>query len=116
MIDVSVLTPEERRTIDPTHKAAVSGIQQQGGLLRSLGEIEIEVPLRTKRVKLTFLVMPQRTLKYNLIGVTAILTHFLPCLQAERDMSPLREKINKFQNEVNQAYAELPKEAEGGEV
>ena len=116
MIDVSVLTPEERRKIDPTHKAAVSGIQQQGGLLKSLGEIEIEVPLRTKRVKLTFLVMPHRTLKYNLIGVTAILTHFLPCLQEEGDMSPLREKINKFQNEVNQAYAELPKEAEGGEV
>ena len=116
MIDVSVLTPEERRKIDPTHKAAVSGIQQQGGLLKSLGEIEIEVPLRTKRVKLKFLVMPHRTLKYNLIGVTAILTHFLPCLQEEGDMSPLREKINKFQSEVNQAYAELPKKAEGEEV
>ena len=116
MIDASVLTPDELRRINRTCQVDVSNIQQGSSTLKSLGEIDIEIPLKTKREKLTFLVMPHRTLKYNLIGVTAILKHFLPCLQEVGDKSPLREKINKFQIEVNQAFAELPKEAEGGEV
>ena len=94
----------------------VSNIQEGSGMLKSLGEIDIEVPLKTKRVRLTFLVMPHYTVKYNLIGVTAILKHFLPCLQEVGNNSPLKQKINKFQSEVHQAYAERPKQAEGEEV
>ena len=116
MIDAAVLTPAELKRIDPTRRAAVSNIQQGTGTLKSLGEIEIELPHKAQRIKLKFLVMPPRTLNYNLIGVTAIIQHFLPCLQELCKNPQLNEKVNLFQREANQAYAELPKTAEPTEV
>jgi len=105
IIDASVLTKQELTRLDRTVSVSVANIQQGCEGLKSLGEVEIEVPHKDDYVRLRFKVMPPHTLNYNLIGVNTIIKNFLPLLQELSLDQKTNEKINHFQVELNQAQA-----------
>jgi len=73
MIDAPVLSQTERIAIDRTTRVSVANIQQGKGILKSMGELEVQVPHITEYMKLKFIVMPPKSINYNLIGVTDIM-------------------------------------------
>jgi len=110
MIDASVLSPEETARIDTTLKVPVSNFQSQKDKLYSIGEVTVPVPYKGKNLQLKFIVMPPRSMNYNLIGVVDILKHFIPLLEELGQKRAAHEKVKQFQNEVNQAQAPPPEE------
>ena len=112
MIDASVLSQKEMSEVDRSVSVSVANIQQGSVGLKSLGETQLQVPHRDKHMRLKFMVMPPNTLNYNLIGVSAIIQYFLSLLQELSQERKLSEKINEFQNEINQVQTEASEQAE----
>ena len=109
MIDASVLSPQELAAIDTTKKVPVANFQSQKDKLHSIGETVVKVPYKDSDLELKFIVMPARSMNYNLIGVVDILKHFIPLLEELGQKRKVHDKVKKFQSEVNIAQA-IPQE------
>ena len=105
MIDASVLTPQELAAVDTTRRVPVANFQSQKDKLHSIGETVVQVPYKGSNLKLKFIVMPARSMNYNLIGVVDILKHFVPLLEELGQKREAHDKAKKFQSEVNLAQA-----------
>jgi len=103
MIDASVLTPEELGRVDTTRKVPVANFESNKEKLHSIGETVVEVPYKNMMLKLKFIVMPARSMNYNLIGVVDILKHFIPLLEELGQKQKGHEKVRKLQAQVNVA-------------
>ena len=80
LIDASVLTLEEWHRTDETRKCEVSNFNTNAPKSRSLGVVLLRFCVEGKKLELEFIVMPSKTLSYNLIGVRDITEHFLPMI------------------------------------
>jgi len=116
MVDASVLSRKEQSAIDKTVRVSVANIQQGKGTLKSMGELELQVPHKNEYIKLKFIVMPPHSINYNLIGVIDMMRHFLPLFQELSIKRELDSKVEKFQAEVNQVQAETKTEETPPEV
>jgi len=105
MIDASVLTPQELAKMDTTKRVPVANFESKKDKLQSIGETIVEVPYKNTSLELKFIVMPARSMNYNLIGVVDILKHFIPLLEELGQKQKAHDKARKFQSEVNVAQA-----------
>jgi len=105
MIDASVLAPEELARIDTTKRVPVANFESNKEKLISIGETVVEVPYKNMMLNLKFIVMPAKSMNYNLIGVVDILKHFIPLLEELGQKQKGYEKARKLQAEVNVAQA-----------
>jgi len=114
LIDASVLSEKELASVNTTTRVAVANFQQGKEKLYSIGEVMIPVPYKGQDKVLKFLVMPSRSMNYNLIGVGDILGNFIPLLEELAKYRKIHGKVKHFQNEVNQAQTENIKEVDEG--
>ena len=80
LLYASVLTLEEWHRVDETRKCEVSNFNTNTPKSRSLGVVRLRFCVEGKQLELEFIVMPSKTLSYNLIGVKDIMEHFLPMI------------------------------------
>ena len=108
IIDASALTAEELTKIDATQTVKVANFVSTLPKMESLGHVWINVPVKHASIRLRFIVMPARSMNYNLIGVSDVLTHFMPLLEELAAKQGHHKKSVNFQMKVN--FATVDKE------